>query len=193
MIRPFPHMIRALVVMCLLLSPFTPACAHELDANRVTLVQRSPTHLSISFLIDYPSALKRLLLPNGSMDEFLFRYAGMPQPEFRLALEQTQRLVAESTHLEMDGNTSPLRPTWKWPAPDDVKTALQEQVMQRITGGESHQHAALTEIRAEVVAEAEIASVKLTVSDAFLPLMVVSYRPRQQWLPAGKRQALIDF
>jgi hypothetical protein len=44
--------------------------AHELPDDRVTIVQREPTHLSITFYVDEVGLLHRLIAPKSSRSEF---------------------------------------------------------------------------------------------------------------------------
>lgn len=45
----------------------TAAAAHELPANRVTLVLRDDNHLSLTCFIDYTTALHRALVPQRAL------------------------------------------------------------------------------------------------------------------------------
>ena len=60
--------------------------AHELPANRLSLVLRDETHLSLTYFVDYAEVLHRTLAPKQALLEFIVVYSAMKQGDFEAAL-----------------------------------------------------------------------------------------------------------
>jgi hypothetical protein len=59
--------------------------------------------------------------------------------------------------------------------------------------GTAHAHAELTVIAGEVVSNSILQSARLQMPTSWKPLMVVSYKPSQQWTPSSEKPVLLKF
>jgi hypothetical protein len=100
------HFLHALLSTALMiLMPSTNAFAHELQANRASLVLRDSQHLSLTFFVDYVGVLHQVLAPQRTLQEFVLMYASMKPLEL-----QSQLLAAQKTTLPLCWKTAkPLR------------------------------------------------------------------------------------
>jgi hypothetical protein len=159
-----------------------PAAAHELDANRVTVVQRDERHLSLSFHIDLAAALHRAIAPRLSFQEFVLAHAAMKPQDLSTTLRPALRRFEASTRLSLtEGRAAPTL-HWRWPDDAQVQALLQQHAMRLVVAPADHTHVEPTEVRAEWQASADIARVALQLPPEFGSVLVVSYRPRQAWL-----------
>lgn len=160
----------------------TAAAAHELPANRVTLVLRDDRHLSLTCFIDYTTALHRALAPQRALHDFVLQYAAMKPAEFQKELLKAQQKFKAGTTLALPtGEPLTLR-HWRWPEASHAQQLLQQRAMQSVVGGAEHAHEMPFEVHAEVASPRAIASVVARLPDEFGKLLVVSYRPRQVWV-----------
>ena len=198
-----PNTLKALCAAALLsAAALLPLQAHELPANRLTLIQRDAGHLSLNFVLDYPAALHRALAAKQSDAEFLALSASLPLPELELMLAKAQAQFQMETQLRVVSeakNAAPARISWRWPSAARVQQLLQQRVMEGLTrspglggpsGRPSHAHPEVLEIQAECVWSAGLrpAATELQVQlpAAFERVLLVSYRPRQTWLETGE-------
>ena len=186
-------MTRRALVALLLLTLIAPVFAHELQANRLTLVLRERHHVSMTFLVSYNEALHRALAPQRTYQEFVLEYSAMRPQEFRRRLLGAQAKFEKATHLGLpDGKEAAIR-GWNWPDPGRVQATLQELVMQAVVKPGGHPQEAVVEIHVEATTTGDIASVSLQLPEEFQPMLVVSYRPSQVWVKAGTPSTAITF
>jgi hypothetical protein len=186
-------MTRALLRAALLWMLCAPAFAHELQANRVTLVLRENNHLSLTFFVGYVDALHRALAPQRSLQDFVLVHAAMPPQAFAKELLRAQETFRAGTRITSAGGTPLAIDNWIWPDPARTQAALQELAMRAVVAPQEHAHEAPVEIRAEATSPADISSVEIRLPESFQPVLVVSYRPTQAWSERGKPAPRVKF
>ena len=162
-----------------------PAAAHELEASRATLVLREPGLVSLSLYVDYPSLLQRSLAPQDSVEQFLFTAAAMSPEKFRASLEQAQQRLQAGSQLLLPGGRVQAFARWNWPDAGRVQQVLRERVMQQVTAPAAQPSDTTLEIQAEVLLPSSASSLRLQLPAAFGRVLVVWYRPGQQWVEPG--------
>lgn len=170
-----------------------PAAAHELEANRLALVLRDSKHLSLTFQIDGPEALHRVLAPNQPLRQFAITHAALPPAQFEAALRRAQGEMARHTTLTLpDGRALPIG-RWQWPAPARWQAALQQVAMQALVAPGEHAHDTGLQVQAEAVAPVAVDRVTVQPAPALQPLLLVWYRPQQTWLNPRSPKAEARF
>ncbi len=167
--------------------------AHELQANRLTLVLRERNHLSMTFFIDYTNALHRALAPQRTFQEFVLSYSAMPAPDFEKEVQRAQSRFQSATRLSLSSGQELRIDHWSWPDPVRVQASLQERAMQMMVAPEDHPHESPEEISAEVTARQSIEGLSVRLPEEFQQVLVVSYRPTQRWVQPGAHSAKIGF
>jgi hypothetical protein len=174
--------IAALVGLCLWA---VAALAHELPANRATLILRDGSHLSLVLYTNYPEALHQALAPQQSQSAFELAYSSMAAPELAQALQRAQAKFQASTQLVLANGRTATLTHWRWPAAGEVQKQLQQRVMQALVAPRDHPaHEEPLEIRAELSGPslAELAKLKLRLPAEFGEVLLVYYQPKQVWL-----------
>jgi hypothetical protein len=192
-----PKFWAALAVLWVASVSTTTAHAHELPANRMTLVMRDATHVSLTYFIDYPSALHRALAPQQTEQAFVLMYSAMPAAEFQKSLLKAQAKFSAGTQLSLAKSAS--RDTkltlthWQWPDAKSAQSLLQQRAMQAIVGAGEHPLEMPFEIRAEATATQVITSLEVRLPEAMGKVMVVSYQPRQAWAEPKSAGLVVKF
>ena len=75
--------------------------AHELQANRASLVLRDSQHLSVTFYLDYVGVLHQVLAPQRSLQDFVLAYSAMPPQAFNAQLLAAQTKLQSNTSLTL--------------------------------------------------------------------------------------------
>ena len=186
------YFLQMLLTVCLLFAAL-PGKAHEAEVNKATLVLREGNHLSLSLFLRLDDSMYRMSLKKVPYQEFLLAHASMSAAEFEKAWLPVQEQLQKSVQL-LDAQNQPLTlRKWQWPKPEKVQAVIQENLMQATVAAGHHHHPALLEIRAEASAPAALSTVRLQVHTVWQPLLVVSYRPSQTVLEAGKPPVSIRF
>lgn len=180
--------------------------AHELPANRLTLVMRDATHVSLTYFIDYPTVLHRALAPQKTLTEFVLMYSALPPADFQKAMLKAQaafsagtRLVlATSRPVKSKGQITPQRApltltNWQWPDAKSTQSVLQQHAMQSIVGAGEHLLEIPFEIRAEATATQAIISLEVRLPEEMGKVMVVSYQPQQAWAEPKNAHLIVKF
>jgi len=108
------------------------AFAHELPANRLTLVLRDRNHLSLTFFIDYTDALHRALAPQRPLEEFVLMYSAMKRRTWAGNCCVRRRGFQSSTQLILSAGKPAAITNWKWPNAGRVQAMLRERAMQAV-------------------------------------------------------------
>lgn len=167
--------------------------AHELPANRLSLVLRDETHLSLTYLVDYAEVLHRTLAPKRELLEFVLVYSAMKQGEFEAALVKAHAQLIVGTQLTLRTGEMLATRNWQWPEPARARAILQERAMQMLSSGDDHVYQAAYGIAAEATSTRSIGSVSIRLPDEVGKVLIVSYQPRQAWIEPGTGPIAIKF
>ena len=166
--------------------------AHELPDDRVTIVQREPTHLSITFYVDEVGLLHRLIAPKSSRSEFLLACAGAQPEQLRLRVQRAQASFERELQLLAGGQTLAIAPL-HWPLVNDTLRRLQDGAMATITTGSDHDRVQPVEITTDALSSTAFESVTFMTPPSLPKLLIVSYRPTQHRPTPESRAVVIDF
>jgi hypothetical protein len=173
---------QAATVALTLLSLAPAAGAHELQANRATLVLRDETHISITLYIAYADALHLALAPRQPMAEFLTMYSAMNPDALQKEMLQAQAKFLANTRLYLATGTEIPLTNWIWPDARQVQAMMQRRIMQALVDPAGHAHDEPIEIHADGTATQKIAAVRVQFPEDFQQVLVVSYKPAQVWV-----------
>ena len=183
------------VFFCGILFAFSASLslAHELPDNRLTLVQRAPNHITMTFYINYIDALHDTLSPQSSEQAFVLTYSSMAPEAFQKELQRAQFKFETGTKIMLESNKPVAISNWVWPDAQRIQSLLQERAMQALVAPGAHNHAVPIELRAEIKTDVTMDAIKLQLPEEFQPVTVVSYRPKQVSLNAKSAPVLIKF
>jgi hypothetical protein len=179
-------------ILPLVLLPAAHLAAHELPDNRANIVLRDRNHLSVTLYLSYPEALHRALLPQRPFAAFLVIYSGMKAEDLQRELVRAQRRFQSATRVYLPEKEAPLV-NWVWPDAKAVQSMLQQRVMQAMVDPNVHAHEPPVEIRADVTAAREIESVRIRFPEEWQKVLVVWFRPSQQWVEGSSLSPPMKF
>lgn len=166
---------------------------HELEADRMTLILRDQSHLSISLYINYTEALARQLQPGNTEESFILEYAAMAPEAFARAIGNAQKTISEGLVLSQPGGWRITLNHWQWPDTQRLHDQLQEKAMQLLVDPGHHEHMPVQEIHAEGFANKTLDTVSVQLPPSLPRVLVVSYKPSQNWVMAGQKSPEIRF
>ncbi len=179
--------------VCLLLAAGSPACAHELQDSRATLVQREANFVAMTLYIDLPTVLHRTIAPGRTFTDFAAEQTQLSLGAFRAVLLQAVgRLQAEMRVTTAKGTALAFE-RWTWPDATRVQAALRERLMEAVVAPGEHAHAQPLEVRAELHSALPVPALRVKFAPALGRVLVVSYRPRQVWVDARRLSPDITF
>ena len=156
--------------------------AHDIQANRATLILRDDTHLSMTLYISYADALHMAMAPQKPMEEFLVAYSAMKTELLQKELLAAQARFQSATRLYLaTGAEIPLT-NWVWPDTKQVQAMLQQRIMQAMVDPARHAHDEPLEIRADTNSPEKVAAVRIQFPEEFQNVLVVWYRANQLWV-----------
>ncbi len=193
--------IRCLFTRCLftrcawgLLAALAPiAAAHDLADNRAQLVLRDKTHLTVTFYIAYPDALQLALSPKRSPQEFLVTYSAMRVEDLQKELLRAQAKFQAGTHIYIGPGQELVLTNWVRPQASQVRTLLQQRLMQALVDPKNYGHDTPLEMHAEGIAPREVTSVQVQFPEEFQKVLVVAFRPTQLWTEPKSISPSIKF
>jgi hypothetical protein len=176
----------------LLTLPIT-AGAHDVVANRLTLVQRDANHVSMTLVIDYVATLKAAAAPGASYKEFVIACSGMADAQLQRTLSQAHTTLEKGIVLN-DAQHRTLRVTpLRWPSLTEARKLLQQAAMAAIALGTDKAEPTTLELTADIVSSQRIQSLDVQLPAALADVLVVSYKPVQTVIDPQSRKARITF
>jgi hypothetical protein len=174
------------------------ACAHELPANRVTLVLRESNQIALTLHIPYLEVLHKTLLPEQSFEAFIVMHSSMAPNEFKkslvLATQKLQTTFQLTTKASKNSTPINLRTThWRWPDPEKTQATLKQRAMQMAVAPKDHSHEPSIEVYADAISTTKILTVQVSIPDALQPALLVSYRPKQVWINSKSVSNTVNF
>ncbi|MBH9575676.1 hypothetical protein [Inhella proteolytica] len=184
----------ALLLACTLTLGLSPAAhAHELEADRLTLVLRQPQHLSLRFQLNLVALLHRSLAPQQPAAEFALQMASLEPAAFAAQWQRAQARVQQGTRLAgADGRWHPAS-QWQWPTAAQVQAQVQQQLMQAVVAPDEHAHGEALEVQAEWLAPSPLEPLSLQLPPELPRLLVVHYQPQQRWVRPEEGPARFRF
>lgn len=183
--------LRSVSALLLLAAAF--ASAHELQANRATLVLRERNHLTLTLYVDYPRALHQALSPEVAFPEFIAVHAAMTPAEFQSELDRAQTKFESATQMVLPEGEALVLSHWTWPEASALQASLQQRAMQLIVAPEEHAHIEPDEIQAEATASADVGTLSLSLPREFGQVLVVWYSPQQRWAQPDAEAVQLRF
>jgi hypothetical protein len=180
-------------VFLLLSAVLRIASAHELQENRATLVLRERNHVAVTLYISYTEALYQALAPQRPYAAFLLVYSAMKPEELQKQLLRAQARFESATRMYSASGKEIKLGNWAWPDVKQVQAILQQRVIQAMVDPNAHSHEAPLEIHADANASEVLASVKVRFPEEFQKVLVVSFRPNQQWVDGKALSPEIRF
>jgi len=171
-----------LVWAALLLSLGTRLQAHELLANRATLVLRDDTHVSMTLYIAYADALHAALAPRQTTAEFLTMYSAMNLQALQKELTRAQVLFQAGIKLYLPSGQPIALGNWIWPDPHQVQSMIQQRIMQAMVDPTGHAHDEPLEIHVDANAPQKVVALRAQFPVQFQQVLVVWYHPSQVWV-----------
>lgn len=166
--------------------------AHELMDNRATLVLRDRNHLALTVYLSYPEALHQALLPQREFAAFLLLYSSMDAGKFDKELTRAQKRFQEQLHVFVPEKEATLS-GWSWPDAKTVQDILRQRVMRAMVDPNVHAHEPPVEVRAEAVAAQEIGGARIQFPAEWQRVLLVWYRPSQQWVEGRGVSPVLRF
>ena len=106
---------KALTALLLMALPISVS-AHDVVANRLTLVQREANHVSMTLVIDYVTTIRAVAAPAASYKEFAIACSGMADAQLQRTLSQAHATLEQGIVLH-DAQHHTLRVSpLRWPS-----------------------------------------------------------------------------
>jgi hypothetical protein len=190
---PAPRCIKLLAALLMGMVPIVGS-AHEIAANRLTLVLREPTHIALTFVVDYVDLLNRTLAPGAARTEFAVICAAMDDEQLRRRLAQAQASFEKGLVITGSHGTALQLKALRWPDFQTSQRLLRDAAMGSVVTTGEHVHQDPVEIPGDVLASNPIEEIGLRLPPELQDVIVVSYRPTQTRIKAAAREeAMVKF
>ena len=183
---------KALPALLLMALPISVS-AHDVVANRLTLVQREANHVSMTLVIDYVTTIRAVAAPAASYKEFAIACSGMADAQLQRTLSQAHATLEQGIVLH-DAQHHTLRVSpLRWPSLIESRKLLQQSAMAAIALGTDKAEPTTLELTADIVANQRIQVLDVQLPAALADVLVVSYKPVQTTIDPQSRKARITF
>ena len=169
------------VVIVSVFTSFRNTEAHDINSNKITLIMREKTHISVIMSINLIKAMNQAIAPETKYADFVLSLSNMEPKIFQKEYEKTKAKIASGLYIiSKDQNRSFIR-DWKWPSPIVLQNQFQVYVMELVTGTHDHNKEPIMEITGEIIDKNDKSKIQIQVSKEIQPILLVSYKPSTTW------------
>ena len=166
--------------------------AHDINSNKITLIMREKTHVSLIMSINLLKAMNLILAPQIKYADFILTFSNMDPKLFQKEYEKTKIKISSGIILlSKDQNKLPTR-EWKWPLASVLQSQCQVFVMELMTGNHDHSKEPILEVSTEIIDKTDKSSIQIQVLKEIQPVLLISYKPVTNW-GSETRPTSIEF
>lgn len=174
------------IIVLHLVSLLETTSAHDINSNKITLIMREKTHISVVMSINLLKAMNQAIAPETKYADFVLSLSNMDPKTFQKEYERTKAKIASGLYItSKDQNRSFIR-DWKWPSPIVLQNQFQVYVMELVTGTHDHNKEPIVEITGEFIDKTDKSKFLIQVSKEIQPALLISYRPLTNWSSENK-------
>ncbi|TXI90091.1 MAG: hypothetical protein E6Q34_09550 [Burkholderiaceae bacterium] len=175
------YLVCTFALACLTAGLPSRSAAHDLEANRASVVLRDNSHLSLSLRIDYVRFLQQSFAPKATQAQALLELASMSERDFEAVYQKAQRVLMEQTILTIGTAKTLQLNHWRHPKAQQIQQSIRELSAQLIVAPSEHIHSEFFEVLADTYNTEDISECSLKLPSSLGNVLVVHYRAQQQW------------
>jgi hypothetical protein len=189
-----PIAAKAALGILFVFSAMSSCIGHELEVDRLTIVMRNQSHLSLIFRVDEISLLGRILAPDASTLEFAVSMAAIEDQKFDNLIDHARKKLSSEIILVGQNSKKIALQNWRWDSKDQLRVEMRKIAMAAIVGGEGHSHPRISEVYADAIADTPISSVMVSLPAEAEKILVVSYKTTEKYFDASLGSSLkVEF
>lgn len=181
-------MIKIWILMILLqiLSLSESLNAHDINSNKITLIMREKSHVSLIMSVNILKAMNQFLAPQTKYADFVLAFSNMDSKLFQKEYEKTKSKLTSGIQVSSSDQGKLIIRDWKWPQASVVQKQFQEYVMELVTGSHDHTKEPLLEVFAEIIDKADKTKIQVQIPKEIQPILFISYKPTTIWSRENK-------
>ena len=180
------------IIVLHLVSLLETTSAHDINSNKITLIMREKSHVSLIMNINLLKAMNLILAPQTKYADFILTFSNMDPKLFQKEYEKTKIKISSGIILlSKDQSKLPTR-EWKWPLASVLQSQCQVFVMELMTGNHDHSKEPILEVSTEIIDKTDKSSIQIQVLKEIQPILLISYKPVTNW-GSETRPVTIEF
>lgn len=166
--------------------------AHDINSNKITLIMREKSHVSLIMSVNILKAMNQFLAPHTKYSDFVLAYSNMDTRQFQKEYEKTKDKITFGILVSSSEQSKLTIRDWRWPQSSAVQKQFQDYVMELMTGNHDHTKEPLLEVFAEIIDKVDKTKIQVQVPKEIQPILFISYKPTTIWSRENK-VTNIDF
>ena len=169
------------------------AYSHEVETNRMSLVQRDQAHVIATFYItttdffqpvlENPNSAQMVLVQLASMDDAFF------ESIYLKALSFYRNAITFNSGTEQSVQLS----NWRFIPWQSVKQSIQTRLAHQLVSPESHAHAEPIQFSVHLTSKYGLPAVRPNLPTQWGRVLAVASKPRQSWIDTSRSPEWIAF
>ena len=131
------------------------ASAHDINSNKISLIMREKSHISVVMNINLLKAMNHVVSPQVKYADFIMTFSNMEPKLFQREYEKTKTKIISGLIVFAKDQSKLSTRDWKWPTPNELQNQFQIYVMELMTGNHDHTKEPIYEITAEIIDKAD--------------------------------------
>jgi hypothetical protein len=150
--------------------------------NQVIITRTSSHTVNFEFSLNLVLTLKRLLVPEATIDSFLKQYTNMSAEQFKNNIQPAiNQLQLNCIVYTPQGSIYKLT-NWKIPNPEKLQSLMNDEIIIRQVPPEFQAHLDPIMINAELQSSESIARITLQMKPSLMPLWVINTEGDKFWM-----------
>lgn len=154
--------------------------AHEIQMNRLVIIQHDDTHLSLKLLTNDIQLIQSLLAPDTPIKDFILAYSSINKADYLKNMGSIKETLKEN--IKIKASDLPLKlSNWNFSQLNATQESFQKYTMQLMTlPNDQHiDYESTIEITADALSSKPINEIDITLPASLGKVLLIAYRPNQ--------------
>ena len=169
------------------------ACAHEVEATRLSLVQREPSHVAAAFYASVPDYFSPVLNGPIAKQDVLLHLASLNDEAFAALYAKSQSYYKQHISFALNKDKQAQLSDWQFTPWQTVRTSVQMHLAQQLVSPNAHAHLAPVQFNVQLTSRFDVSVLQPSLPSHWGKVLVVASKPQQVWMDATKSSPWIKF
>jgi hypothetical protein len=187
----------ALHVACFFLVTLTLplhfASAHEVETNRLSLVQREPSHVSATFYVSPFDYFQPVLDAEVTQQLAYVHLASLDDEVFAALHTSAQAYYKQKITFKVNKDKWAQLSNWQFSNWQLIKTNVQQHLAQQLLNPGSHVHIEPVQFAVQLTSGPDLSPLQPYLPSNWGKILVVASKPKQIWLDSSQGRTWIKF
>ena len=169
------------------------ANAHEVETNKLNLVQREPLHISATFYVNPGDYFQPVLNDQVTQQTVYVHLASMDDESFETLNSKVQAFYKKQIKFKLLNDASVQLSNWQFANGLSIRKSIQQHLAQQLLVPGSHAHFEPVQFTVQLTGRTDLSKILPKLPSNFGKVLVIANKPQQIWLDSSLGATWIKF